>query len=459
MFRVVNLRNKKSWPNSDDEEMVFRDGDKAKEAALELNKGVEFPYRVYVPTAEKGGWHTGRYPLQLEAWFGSKDVYVNPRDKWQVRKIVADQNWRQEQHARFTSGKYKPVPWADQPEWQEWIKEAPQCDHFVHIAVEDSECIAYTKTPEAGEMDIQTRTTPAKYFNKFIKDDSKDSKYYKKVALEWVAIWTKIQTATELKFAYTREEIREVYENGPPSCMCGDTSRFFKHKIAPHPVEAYAAGDLAVAYLKRKSGKISARVLCWPAKLVYNRLYGEDATLLQSLLKTQGYSEGYLAGAKLCLINVSKFTKVANTFLIPSINTYPNVVTFIEETKEFRICHDPILPEERKYMGSGSAAGFTPIQIPYVSEYSGEKFDAKIMPPVLVFVTKTKVQVWTSVELREHGYYCFTNKRYYSKEKCAPTLVRMEGGVHIYKSPYEYKKREKKLADWYDPIPANWWWM
>lgn len=440
MFRVVNLRTKKAWPDETGvEEQVFMDGDAAKQAALHLNAGVARPWNVYAPHGHVGQWATSQ-PLILGPWFGQKDVYINERDKWQVRKIATDTNWREEQHARSSSGKYKPVPWADQPEWQEWIKGEPQCDHFVHIAVDDPECIAYTKNPEAGELDIQTRTTPAKYFNKFI---TKDNAKYKNLSTQWIAIWTKIQSAIEFKFAYTREEIRKVYEDGPASCMCGSANRFFKNKIAPHPVEVYAGGDLAVAYIQRKSGKISARVLAWPEKKIYNRIYGDDATMLQSLLNAEGYQSGYLSGARLVLVNVSKFTKQANTYAIPSIDSYPNIVAYIKETKEFRICHSPPKPEEKKYQACGTPTGYTTMLLPYVCEHSGNTFDPKVEMPVMVYVTKTKTQVWSISKVKEHAYHCYVNKRYYSKEKCPPVETRVEGPVVLYKSPYEYKKKSK----------------
>ena len=438
MFRVVNLRSKKAWPDETGaEEQVFKDGEEAKNAALQLNMGVARPYSVYAPYAHEGNW--GTLPLVLRPWFGEKDVRIHERDKWQVRKISTDTNWRQEQHARFASGRYKPVPWMDQPEWQEWIKGEPQCDHFVHIAVDDGECIAYTKNVEAGELDIQTRTTPAKYFKKFIKNDNP-------YATRWIAMWTKLQTAIELKFAYTREEIRKVYKDGPSSCMCGDASRFFKHKLAPHPVEVYAAGDLAVAYLVRKTGKISARVLTWPAKKIYNRIYGDDAAMLQSLLNADGYQSGYLSGAKLVLVNVSRFTKQANTYLIPSIDSYPTTVAYIEETKEFRLCHSPIKPEERKYQAVGTPTGFMTLLLPYVCERSGKTVvDLKTEPAVMVHVTKTKTEIWSNSAVKEHGYYCYVNKRWYSKEKCPPANIKVEGPLTLYTSPYEYKKKKAKV--------------
>ena len=438
MFRVVNLRSKKAWPNEiGTEELLFEDGEKAKLAASHLNRGVEAPMRVYAPRAHTGDWLGVGMPLMLEGWFGPKDVYINGRDKWQVRKIANDLNWRQAQYAHFESGKYKPVPWADQPEWQNWIKGRPQCDHFVHISAHDPECIAYTKNTEAGEMDIQTRTTPAKYFTKFIKEDSE----YKKFADQWIAIWVKIQTAIELKFAHTREEMRKVYEDGPSSCMCGGVNRFFRTKVAPHPVETYAGGDLAVAYLTRKSGKISARVLVWPDKKIYNRVYGDDASILDKLLRAENYRPGGLHGAKLVLVNVARFTGQANTYLIPSIDTCPNTVSYIEETKEFRICHNPPLPEERKHYGCGSANGWTTINIPYVSELSGKTFNPQAERGMVIYVSKTKTQVWATSEVREHAYYCYVNKRYYSKEKCPPIPTRSADGAVVSKSPYEYKKK------------------
>ena len=70
----------------------------------------------------------------------------------------------------------------------------------------------------------------------------------------------------KLKFAYTPEEMLHVYKEGPQSCMKGSES-----------VVAYAGGDLALAYAVFND-RIMGRVLCWPEKKIYGRIYPNDGS-------------------------------------------------------------------------------------------------------------------------------------------------------------------------------------
>jgi hypothetical protein len=59
-------------------------------------------------------------------------------------------------------------------------------------------------------------------------------------------------------------------------------------------VRVYGAGDLAIAYLGPQDDA-TARALCWPAKQVFGRIYGDGARLGQALM-AMGYSEAGRTG-------------------------------------------------------------------------------------------------------------------------------------------------------------------
>ena len=217
MFRIVNLRTNIVWPDEKGEsERIFKNGEEAAEAAKNLNTVSELGWNIYVPRAHELNPHGARADLQ--DWFEG-DVRVRREDKWQVRKILSSEDWRKLQAEKIASGAFKPVPWASHPKWIEWSSKSPQCDHFIHCSTKDENAIAYTKNEEAGSMDIRTRISPSKYFEKFVSAEYRD----RYVPL-WLAAWAKYISAVELKFASTREEIRHVYEIGPDSCMSGPSS-------------------------------------------------------------------------------------------------------------------------------------------------------------------------------------------------------------------------------------------
>jgi hypothetical protein len=56
-----------------------------------------------------------------------------------------------------------------------------------------------------------------------------------------------------------------------------------------HPVRVYGAGDLAIAYLEPEKGHVTARALCWPARKIFGRVYGDDGKLIP-MLESAGFS-------------------------------------------------------------------------------------------------------------------------------------------------------------------------
>lgn len=245
-----------------------------------LNNFLDF-YNTGVPHLQQTDWrrfrylcsdfrHQGYITLCMELPAGFPDCPA-----WQIREA-----------RRFTTGHYEPVPWEADLE--------PIPGHFVHFSKDSQGLIAYTQDAGKGERDIQTPLKPGKYLTKFYPDLHPDK------VREYSAI---CDSANKLFIATTAEEIEHVYLNGPASCMSHPTSQY-PNANGVHPTRAYAGGDLAVAYIKDRTGTIKARTIVWPdKKKVGNMAYG-DRDRLSAALKAAGYEIGRgdgsdLAGAKL----------------------------------------------------------------------------------------------------------------------------------------------------------------
>lgn len=192
-------------------------------------------------------------------------------------KKVPDTNWYDRERRRFRDGTYTHVPW--------------YCainDHFPHI-IDDKGTVAYTPNEKYGEQDRKLKLPMRRYLRMFVTKSNDD-----------IARYCAPYEKHELRFAKTPKQIAWVYMNGPPSCMAYEPSHWHHKK---HPTEAYGAGDLAIAWIGTRT-KASARVLCWPEKKAYGRIYGDGgymSGLLRDLLRDAGYIQSYdrLTGARL----------------------------------------------------------------------------------------------------------------------------------------------------------------
>jgi hypothetical protein len=206
--------------------------------------------------------------------------------KCQPRRLASDA-WKARELGRFADGTYISLPWTDLPTL------TLTAEHFAHVSTEDGARIAYTQDAAKGAGDIQTRVKPGRYLAQFYGDVF-DAPTIARMAAEFD---TQHGESLVLQFADTEDEIERVYLEGPSSCM----SKALHYYSSPvHPVRIYAAGDLAVAYLVRNN-EITARALCWPAKKIYGRIYG-DETRLGDLLDSASFSAGELDGARMLRI-------------------------------------------------------------------------------------------------------------------------------------------------------------
>lgn len=181
------------------------------------------------------------------------------------------ENWETIALDKFSSGEWKPTPWQEEPWFLEGEKELK---HFPHISTLDPKYIAYVNGYFEEKSQLRVHTIkPGRYLTRF---------YNQKLLPSEIRSWaTKIAINDfEVLFATTPDEIQEVYENGPRSCMSGDAA-YFKSKI--HPTRIYGAGDLAVAYIKNKNNKVAVRALCWPKRKVFSSVYGDGGEYSKAL--------------------------------------------------------------------------------------------------------------------------------------------------------------------------------
>jgi hypothetical protein len=176
-------------------------------------------------------------------------------------------DWRMREFLRFVNGTYRHVPWVHEP----WAADLLAV-HFPHVSTGDPESIAFTASPEKGAADRQTTMRPGRYLARFFGDVLTPQ-----AIQTWAERWNTLYSAECVHFATTPEDIVDVYENGPHSCMRGESC-----------VSVYGAGDLAVAYLK-SGDKVTARALCFPARNIFASVYGDSARLTPAL-EALGYS-------------------------------------------------------------------------------------------------------------------------------------------------------------------------
>jgi hypothetical protein len=204
----------------------------------------------------------------------------------------SDSEWHKRENERFISGFYEIVPWHQ----SHWFAD---CDatkyHFPHMSKERDGMIAYTPDSTHGKADRQLRVRAGRYLNQFYGNSVSNT------TIRAFAAECGFSSDLKVSFATTPDEIYEVYQKGPPSCM---SHRDSQYDSEVHPVRVYGAGDLAIAYLEHEE-KISARVLCWPSAKQMCRIYGDGGAYenkLRELLEIDGYTFDDLSGAKILKI-------------------------------------------------------------------------------------------------------------------------------------------------------------
>lgn len=207
-----------------------------------------------------------------------------------IARVVND-SWRIREALRFDNGTYKPLPAIiANTEW--FINSDADKNHFAHRANSDSAKIAFTESAEKGMDDRQTVVPINRYLARYFGDKLRSEEIAKISALYTSPEYelTIGNDAQAFRFAYSEQDVKSESSLNS-SCMRYDRGYF---GTPCHPAEAYAAGDLAIAYITSPddSAKVLARAVIWPEKMSFVRVYGIDETIrvaLVDILESRGY--------------------------------------------------------------------------------------------------------------------------------------------------------------------------
>jgi len=215
-------------------------------------------------------------------------------ERYLIEHQPQDNDWRHRELMRLVRGEYKRHFFAN---FSYYLQSDYNGLHYLHVSTDDPEKVAFTPSEEYGRINRQKRMKFTRYLDKYFADTiPSDEREYiiKSHYNEYVP--------SDIHFAWTEDEIEWVYTHGPPSCMSRPVTDF---DLPCHPVRAYAAGDLAIAYKlsPHRHNTVQARVVVWPDKKIYGRIYGDDMSIRQNLINA-GYREDCFGfeGAKLLAI-------------------------------------------------------------------------------------------------------------------------------------------------------------
>lgn len=408
-FNVINLRDNslwgEAWVGGGAGPQEFENGDIAGAVATRLNQN-----------AARDDYYadeTGR---------ARQSSSLN--DKWQPRPALEkNPAWRERETARFASGEYMRLPFHSDKDWLYYFGAGrARHEQFPHVHIEG-------KTPvirwTAGEVHGETDRKSQESYSQFIgRTWERSTSQYERLC----AIWQDhFQLNGEFRLLMTAPEIRQAYVNGPDSCMKGSPARFWDKFTSnnsgdawPHPTEAYAGGDLALAVLQ-KDDEYFARGICWPEKKIHGRLYGASSAALRKILAARDYVDVYgvkrndaaWVGAKLAAIPLAGrghrgFTK--RYFMMPYFDFAAQVVLSDDE-KHFT------LVKQGDGVPAGGTDGWFQMPAPQISARSGRKFYGTT---VIVRTAQNGLivdQIWAVDEATPENVYHY-NGRAYDRATC-----------------------------------------
>jgi hypothetical protein len=165
--------------------------------------------------------------------------------------------------------------------------------HYLHISPKDPAMVRFFPDERAQAKDVLVETTITKYVRRFFPDIS-DTR------LQDIALLHKTTVLEDgVEFFTSPEDILNVYDHGPASCMGGKAANWFGGHT--HPTAAYANCDgVKLAAIRNGPGTFSARgfVIENDKKKVFIRCYGDERGLVARLSK-RGFVKGNWDGVKL----------------------------------------------------------------------------------------------------------------------------------------------------------------
>lgn len=321
-------------------------------------------------------------------------VKVQPRRAY-------DSKWRERERERMRDGTYQPLPWASAPWWKEL--ESVWGDHFPHVSIQKQVLVAYTESPEKGAADVQTPIKLGKYLERYFTDDELKNKLTDYTIRDLCTVFASKFESQDLYFTSDPDEIEEVYTTGPNSCMSRKASDY---GVPVHPVRAYAAGDLAIAYLRRK-GRIVARALVWPDKHLHNTIYG-DSGLMAPLLRKAGYKQAVPFGARF-LKQKQAMAGPDFYYVLPHIDGAASA--FVDEGEHLRLVeYKDGAPDQIKLQGGGAGKTEPVCQCP---ECSAVRAKAQLKP----YHVRTKQYMTCGSCIEKKAVRCALTGNYHLKDE------------------------------------------
>ncbi len=186
---------------------------------------------------------------------------------------VFERDWRDDEADRERTY----APWhADRPSWYP--------DH--HYAAVEGRMVTFFTSVRHGQENYRTTYSLRTYLDSFAGGAGETAKWLEHEDLR--------PDDSELVFCWTADEIEDAYSHRRTgSCMEGTD-----WDSPYHPVRVYAHSDLAVIRLE----DYSARVLAWPEKKFFGRIYGDDGEAsdrLEEILEGLGYRNELPIGARI----------------------------------------------------------------------------------------------------------------------------------------------------------------
>ena len=316
------------------------------------------------PLPNEGPFDTG-----LDATTRAKHLMSRLGLKVQPRRISqAATDWRERLASALPAGA-RPLP-------KEW-NLPPIADHFAHLAAVSNDMIGYFRSEAEAIIGKVTPIKPGRYIEQFYPGTS-DGDRRRLVAA--------VDPCGEVHFAMTREEIRRVYIEGPRSCMSYPVGHSdWRTTVGKdiHPTEIYAAGDLGVAYLLNEQRRISTRVVVWPEKKLYGRIYG-DLERMKIKLREDGYKQtSHFDGAKLLKIPSPQKSSRETYYIMP----YWDNIASAHEEGDFFVTDNGNnksgIDNKLKRIGSGGTGGCGYITKYCPSSGGWEHYHADTWKPVM----------------------------------------------------------------------------
>ena len=251
------------------------------------------------------------YPRNIYAFGQTHARFRSDQPLWHVRE-----------EARIRFHLYDPLPDAV----KDVLDPVKTAALFPHLSVKASNAgmIAYTQSPTAGVMDRQAVMRAGRFIRQHARDGVCDE------TVKQLAAHIASSLSSQFKHSREREDYKNVYINGPSSCMAYDEDgkNFGALKVDGvfvHPCEVYAhpENDLEIVWCEVQDN-IVARTIINKKRMQYPRIYAKESVgnaeqRLKGYLDDLGYTQHDLALTNQKLLRISP-TNYPHAIICPYID-------------------------------------------------------------------------------------------------------------------------------------------